>query len=131
MFSSNAIQRRGRRIRVVRKGCGHRIHMALSRRLHYSRPSAHADKCEGPSNCLTFLGIEIDTVEMELRLPAVSCRRCSKSPGQGKIVYKAGVAIADRSTAACSHRGVPWPHFSQKAVRPSITLESSTSSCQA
>ena len=29
-----------------------------------------ADKCEGPSTCLTFLGIEIDTVEMELRLPA-------------------------------------------------------------
>ena len=33
------------------------------------------DKCEGPATCLTFLGIEIDTVEMELRLPAVKLWR--------------------------------------------------------
>ncbi len=28
------------------------------------------EKCEGPTTCLTFLGIEIDTVALELRLPA-------------------------------------------------------------
>ncbi len=28
------------------------------------------DKCEGPSTCLTFLGIEVDMVAVELRLPA-------------------------------------------------------------
>lgn len=27
------------------------------------------EKCMGPSTCLTFLGIEIDTIKMELRLP--------------------------------------------------------------
>ena len=34
-----------------------------------------ADKCEGPSTCLTFLGIEVDTVKMELRLPAEKLQR--------------------------------------------------------
>ena len=33
------------------------------------------DKCEGPTTCLTFLGIEIDTVAMELRLPQVKLAR--------------------------------------------------------
>ena len=28
------------------------------------------DKCEGPAVCLTFLGIEIDSIAMEIRLPA-------------------------------------------------------------
>ena len=28
------------------------------------------EKCEGPATCLTFLGIEIDTVALELRLPS-------------------------------------------------------------
>ena len=27
-------------------------------------------KCEGPCTCLVFLGIELDTVQLELRLPA-------------------------------------------------------------
>ena len=27
------------------------------------------DKCEGPTTCLTFLGIEVDSVALELRLP--------------------------------------------------------------
>lgn len=29
-----------------------------------------ADKTEGPTQCLTFLGIELDTIKMEARLPA-------------------------------------------------------------
>ena len=28
------------------------------------------EKCEGPTTCLIFLGIEIDTQALELRLPA-------------------------------------------------------------
>ena len=35
-------------------------------------------KCEGPSTCLKFLGIEIDTVSMELRLPADKLQRVKK-----------------------------------------------------
>ena len=31
-------------------------------------------KCEGPATILTFLGIEIDTVKQELRLPAEKLR---------------------------------------------------------
>ena len=33
------------------------------------------DKCEGPSTRLTYLGIEIDTVQMQLRLPEEKLRR--------------------------------------------------------
>ncbi len=32
------------------------------------------DKQEGPSSSLTFLGIEVDTVAMELRLPQQKLR---------------------------------------------------------
>lgn len=33
------------------------------------------DKCEGPATCLPFLGIEIDTVQLELRLPLDKLQR--------------------------------------------------------
>ena len=32
-------------------------------------------KCEGPSMCITYLGIELDTQSMELRLPAEKLKR--------------------------------------------------------
>ena len=40
-----------------------------------------ADKCEGPATCLTFLGIEIDSREMELRLPAEKMQRLRQDIG--------------------------------------------------
>ena len=36
-------------------------------------------KCEGPSTCLKFLGIEIDSVSMELRLPEDKLHRVKES----------------------------------------------------
>ena len=33
------------------------------------------EKCEGPSTCITYLGIELDTQSMELRLPAEKLKR--------------------------------------------------------
>ena len=41
----------------------------------YLAEEVEDDKCEGPATCLIFLGIEIDTFEMELRLPAVKLWR--------------------------------------------------------
>ena len=35
------------------------------------------DKTEGPSTCLTILGIEVDSVAMELRLPNDKLERLS------------------------------------------------------
>ena len=32
-------------------------------------PQIESDKCEGPATCLPFLGIVIDTMQLELRLP--------------------------------------------------------------
>ena len=40
-----------------------------------------ADKCEGPATCLTFLGIEIDSQEMEFRLPAEKLQRLRQEIG--------------------------------------------------
>ena len=37
-------------------------------------PVAHA-KCKGPMACLSFLGIEVDTASMQLRLPANKLER--------------------------------------------------------
>ncbi len=36
------------------------------------------DKCEGPSTCITFLGIELDSVALEARLPAEKLERIRK-----------------------------------------------------
>ena len=35
-------------------------------------------KCKGPSACLTFLGIEVDTQHLELRLPEEKLDRLKK-----------------------------------------------------
>ena len=40
-----------------------------------------AEKCEGPTTCLTFLGIEIDTMVMELRLPREKLQRLVQEIG--------------------------------------------------
>ena len=34
-----------------------------------------SDKCEGSATCLPFLGIEVDTVQLELRLPSDKLQR--------------------------------------------------------
>ena len=48
--------------------------MQTSENLHVGVQMA-PNKTEGPSTCLTVLGIEIDTVAMELRLPAVKLQQ--------------------------------------------------------
>lgn len=40
-----------------------------------------ADKTEGPTQCLTFLGIELDTVAMEARLPAIKLAELKRLTG--------------------------------------------------
>ena len=44
------------------------------------------EKSEGPTTCITFLGIEVDSVAMELRLPADKLLRLQQlsSQWQGK-----------------------------------------------
>jgi len=46
------------------------------------------EKCEGPATCLTFLGIEIDTVALELRLPSDKLYklRCQLKEWRGRKV---------------------------------------------
>ena len=54
--------------------CAHNLHVALLTCEELGVPVA-GHKCEGPSTCLTFLGIEVDTMAMELRLPLDKLRR--------------------------------------------------------
>ena len=51
---------------------GYKTMLATCEQLGF--PVAHA-KCEGPTTCLSFLGIEVDTALMQLRLPADKVER--------------------------------------------------------
>jgi len=48
--------------------CGDNLSCMLETCLEMGMP-VEADKSEGPASCITFLGIELDTLTMELRLP--------------------------------------------------------------
>ena len=48
--------------------CGDNLSVALDTCSQLGVPVA-ADKTVGPATVVTFLGVEVDTVEMELRLP--------------------------------------------------------------
>lgn len=54
------------------------------------------NKCEGPSACLTFLGIEIDSVAMEMRLPQEKLK-CSENLSRASMVVRLA------SNGNCSH----------------------------
>ena len=67
-------------------------------------------KCEGPSACLTFLGIEVDTQNLELRLP------------EEKLDYLKKLLVEWLPRKSCKHRDLESliGHLSQacKVVRP-------------
>ena len=50
------------------KGCANNLEVLLETCWQLGVPIA-VHKCQGPTTCLEFLGIEIDTIAMELRLP--------------------------------------------------------------
>ena len=54
--------------------CGSALSLAQSTCTDLGFPIA-LDKVEGPVTSLTFLGIEIDTIKLELRLPALKLQR--------------------------------------------------------
>ena len=69
---------------------------------------------EGPSTCITVLGIEFDTQAMELRLPTDKLQRLGNllAQWQGKrACWPTGpVGIAGQSLAARMQGGTPWTH---------------------
>ena len=54
--------------------CGHNLSLLENTCAFLGLP-LKVEKCEGPSTCLIFLGIELDTVKFELRLPAQKLKR--------------------------------------------------------
>ena len=57
--------------------CAANIAVTLSTCAWLGVPIA-SDESEGPSTCITFLGIEVDTQKMELRLPEKKLQRVRK-----------------------------------------------------
>ena len=58
--------------------CGQALGMTIRTCTKLGAPLA-MDKLEGPSHCITFLGIEIDTVARVLRLPPIKLTRLRKA----------------------------------------------------
>ena len=54
--------------------CSINLHLLMKTCSSFNLPLA-TKKLEGPSTCLTFLGIEVDTVRMELRFPSEKLHR--------------------------------------------------------
>jgi len=46
--------------------------------MHKNRHTAGNGKSEGPATILTFLGMELDTVKLEIRLPAIKLQRLNE-----------------------------------------------------
>lgn len=77
------------------------------------------DKCEGLVTRITFLGIEIDSLAMELRLPSDKLHRLQdelKGWRNKKTFCKARPTITVGSTPACSNRSLPRPHIPPSLV---------------
>ena len=54
--------------------CQHNL-VGIIQTWHVLGTPLEADKCEGPSSVITFLGMEIDSNKMEIRLPADKLER--------------------------------------------------------
>ncbi len=74
-------------------------------------------KMEGPTTCLTFLGIELDTVKFELRLPSHKLVRLATITAQGmvtaNILQEERPPISGWLPPRCKRGNPPRPHFYQ------------------
>ena len=81
---------------------GNKTMLATGEQLGF--PVARA-KCEGPTTCLSFLGIEVDTAAMQLRLPADKLERINnlvnKWVGRKCITKKELESLAGHLQHAC------------------------------
>ena len=73
---------------------------------------AEPEKCEGPLTILPILGIEVDTVEMQLRLPADKLH-CLNQSGNGEVVKVVGKGSYSHSwiSTTCSKSSETRPGF--------------------
>ena len=84
--------------------CRRANHIMLTTCEQLGVPIAH-EKCEGPTSCLSFLGIEVDTASMQLRLPGEKLNRLnelvSKWVGRRSITKKELESLAGHLQHAC------------------------------
>ena len=75
------------------------------------------EKVEGPSTCIPFLGIEIDSVAQELRLPSEKLLRIqSMLQDWGRKQDAKGFAISSRSPPTCGISGPTRPLFHKAPI---------------
>lgn len=71
-------------------------------------------KCDGPTSVLVYLGFELDTDQMVVRLPREKLLRTLALVREWvgkKRMQKKGVGISPRPPTACSHSDPPRPHI--------------------
>lgn len=75
------------------------------------------EKLEGPSPRVAFLGIEIDSIAMELRHPGFGAQRLDKGLSGEEVVPEEGAAVIGWETAACLQGGEAWLIFPESYVQ--------------
>jgi len=88
------------------EGCEEALAKALQGCQELGVPIA-THKTEGPSTTMTFLGIELDTVAMTLRLPREKVCRLQRDQSLVKeaLLYQKRAAVTNWHAAACKLRG--------------------------
>ena len=80
------------------------------------------EKTEGPATSITFLGIEIDTVALEIRLPrdklSVLKSTLQTWRGRKKSLQKAGVTVTDWNIVSCQQNSQSRQDILAQTHRP-------------
>ncbi len=80
-------------------------------------------KIEGPATELTFLGIELDTGRMELRLPKKTNRQVKgvvRPVAHAKIMRKARFGVRSRPSLPCVQGSSPREKIPERHVWPPV-----------
>ena len=94
--------------------CAANLAVTLVPVLDWEFPYVASDKSEGPSTCITFLGIEVDTQKMELRGTegeATEGKNSGPTVAGAKSSQAARLRISNGTSATCGESGSFWSQF--------------------
>ena len=91
-----------------------------------------SDKTEGPSTCITHLGIVIDTMSLQLCLPELKLQR-STAASSGVVgqafLYLEGARASAGPPVPCCHNYPPWSDIPPSTLQPVVTGAQAIPSC--
>ncbi|XP_048253513.1 uncharacterized protein LOC125381159 [Haliotis rufescens] len=96
------------------KDCGDNLDTCLSTFQELGVPVAH-EKTVGPASCLTFLGLEIDTVRMQVRIPQ------EKIVNINAIIHDMLASVG--TIPQCSSISQPASHTTSRQSLAGLTIE--------